>query len=104
MLVAVLLAYVGFAALAVIKNRHLHQIWPSRELHEDTRITFQACGWILLSGAGIYSIYQNGIGNGLVEYFAALTVAALILVLQFSYWPRSVVAIAIIERLGLIKR
>lgn len=104
MLVAILLSYVGFAALAVIKNRHLHQIWPGRELQENTRTRLDAFGWILLSWACIYLIYRNGFGNGLVEYFAALTVAALILVVQFSYWPRSVLAIAIIERFGIIKR
>ncbi|HEY0893768.1 MAG TPA: DUF3325 domain-containing protein [Cellvibrio sp.] len=104
MLVAILLSYVGFAVLALIKNRHLHQIWPGRELRENTRSKLDALGWILLAWAGIYLIYQSGFGNGLVEYFASLTVAALIVVLQFSYWPRSILAIAVIERAGLIKR
>lgn len=102
MLVTTFLAYVGFAALALTKNRHLQQIWPGRELHDNTRTKLDAFGWILLSWAGIYLIYHSGFGNGLVEYFAALTVAELILIVQFSYWPRSVLAIAIIERLGFV--
>jgi len=103
MLVAALLSYLGFSTLAIIKNRHLQQIWPGRVLKQDTKIVLETAGWTLLTGAAIYLIYLSGFGNGLVEYFAALTVAALILVFQFSYWPRSVVAIALIERFGFSK-
>jgi len=95
MLIAGLVIYVGLVALALLKNRHLHQLWPGLALPAWTRKTLSTAGWSLLTVAAIYLIAQRGVGNGLVEYFAAFTVAGLILVVQFSYSPRSVLALGI---------
>ena len=99
MLLAFIISYFGFAALALNKNRHLHQLWPGLELPNDIRRVLTAAGWLLLSFATIYLIWKSGIGNGLVEYFAVLTAAGLTLVLQFSYAPHSVAGLGMISQL-----
>ncbi|PUA29569.1 MAG: hypothetical protein B0W54_03015 [Cellvibrio sp. 79] len=98
MLFSAIVVYVGFALLALNKNRHLQQIWPSRELHEDVKLALDTIGWLLLAVAVVYQVYISGFGNGLVEYTAVLSISGLILVFQFSYWPRSVLAIGLLER------
>lgn len=98
MLIACLITYVGFALLALTKNRHLHQVWPDRELHEDVKLALDTIGWLLLAAAAIYLVVVSGFGNGLVEFTALLSLSGLLLVLQFSYWPRSVLAIGLVEQ------
>lgn len=93
MLLATLLVYVGFVALALQKNRHLHVLWPGAELSPADRQALSFVGWTSLSLAAAYLIDQRGIGNGLVEYCAILSGAGLILILQFTYRPRSVLAL-----------
>jgi Protein of unknown function (DUF3325). len=93
MLLAILFVYVGFVALALMKNRHLHALWPGVELSSADKNALSFVGWTLLILAGAYLIDQRGIGNGLVEYCAVLSAAGLVLVLQFTYHPRSVLAL-----------
>lgn len=97
MLVSAIIVYVGFALLACNKNRHLQQIWPHRELHDDVKLALDTCGWLLLAIGIVYQVYASGFGNGLVEYTAVLSLSGLLLVFQFSYWPRSVLAIGLFE-------
>lgn len=99
MLFAFIASYLGFAALALKKNRHLHQLWPGLELPATLGRALTACGWSLLAAAAIYLVWKSGIGNGLVEYFAVLTAAGLTLALQFSYAPHSVAGLGIINRI-----
>jgi hypothetical protein len=68
-------------------------LWPGVELTSDARHALSFVGWTLLILAGAYLIDQRGIGNGLVEYGAVLSIAGLVLVLQFTYRPRTVLAI-----------
>ncbi len=98
MLISAIIVYMGFALLALNKNRHLQQVWPSRELHDDVRLALDTIGWLLLAVAIVYQVYSSGFGNGLVEYIAVLSLSGLLLVFQFSYWPRSVLAIGLFEK------
>lgn len=100
MLISAVVVYVGFALLALNKNRHLQQLWPGRELHEDVKLALDTLGWLLLAIAVIYQVYVSGFGNGLVEYTAVLSASGLLLVFQFSYWPHSVLAIGLFEPLA----
>lgn len=97
MLISGLVVYLGFCLLALNKNRHLQQIWPSKEFNVSVKKLLDITGWLLLTLAAVYLVYDSGIGNGLVKYTAVLSVSGLLLVFQFSYWPRSVLAIALIE-------
>lgn len=98
MLLASAIVYIGFALLALNKNRHLQQLWPGRELHEDVRLALDTVGWLLLAIAAVYLVVVSGFGNGLVEFTAVLSLTGLLLVFQFSYWPRSVLAIGVLEQ------
>jgi hypothetical protein len=98
MLLAALFVYVGFVALALMKNRHLHTLWPGAQLSNDARHALSFVGWTLLVLAAAYLIDQRGIGNGLVEYCAVLSIAGLVLVLQFTYRPRTVLAIGLFAK------
>jgi Protein of unknown function (DUF3325). len=95
MLLATLIIYGGFVALALKKNRHLHTLWPGAELSNDDHQALSFVGWTALTLAAAYLIEQRGVGMGLVEYCAALSVAGLILVLQFSYNPRTILALGL---------
>jgi hypothetical protein len=95
MLLAIFIVYGGFVALALLKNRHLHVLWPGVELSADTRQALFFIGWTSLILAAAYLIEQRGIGNGLVEYCAVLSVAGVVLVIQFSYAPRSILALGV---------
>ena len=99
MLISAIVVYIGFALLALNKNRHLQQVWPGRELHDDVRLALDTVGWLLLAVAVVYQVYLSGFGNGLVEYTAVLSLSGLLLVFQFSYWPRSVLAIGVFDHL-----
>jgi hypothetical protein len=98
MLIASLIIYLGFALLALNKNRHLQQVWPGRELHEDVKLALDTLGWLSLAIAAVYLVVVSGFGNGLVEFTAALSLSGLLLVFQFSYWPRSVLVIGLLEQ------
>ncbi|HWV15006.1 MAG TPA: DUF3325 domain-containing protein [Cellvibrio sp.] len=97
MLISFLLAYFAFTLLSLTKNRHYQQLWPGGQLSESTEYILQTLGWVGLSGSSVYLLYQKGIGIGLTEWCGVLSAAALLLVLQFSYAPRTVAAIALLE-------
>lgn len=93
MLLSFLFSYFGFAALSLAKNRHYQQVWPDRKLLDTTANILPTLGWTLLA-LGSLSIFQTPkISIAITEWLGILTIAALLLILQFSYFPRSVAGV-----------
>ena len=99
MLVSFVFAYLGFAALSLTKARHYQQVWPQRSASPKALYLLKTIGWFFIAVATVYLIQLKGLGLGLTDLFAVLSLSALTLILQFSYAPRSVAAIGLVARL-----
>ena len=97
MLVSFLFAYFGFAALSLTKSRHYQQVWPQQSPSANAVRQLRIVGWLFLTIATVYLVYVRGIGLGLTDLFAVLSLAALLLILQFSYAPRSVAGVGLVN-------
>jgi len=98
-LVSFVFAYFGFAALSLAKARHYQQVWPQRSATPQALYLLKTVGWFFIAVATVYLIQLKGLGLGFTDLFAVLSLAALALILQFSYAPRSVAAIGLVVRL-----
>lgn len=87
-----LLAYVGFALLSLVMDRHRRQLlpsangWPPRITH-----AIRVLGWSLLLLSLWRSIHLWGVGIGLVAWFGVLSLAVFVLALLMSYFPHRVI-------------
>ncbi|MET0356065.1 MAG: DUF3325 domain-containing protein [Cellvibrio sp.] len=93
MLLSFLFSYFGFAALSLAKNRHYQQVWPDQKLLDTTAKILPTLGWTLLALGSVYIFQTSKISIAITEWLGMLSVAALLLILQFSYYPQSVAGI-----------
>ncbi|WP_347329886.1 DUF3325 domain-containing protein [Marinimicrobium locisalis] len=80
-----LLALAAFASLCLATPRHMHQLKASKP--QRWRTPLRAGGWGLLTLSLIVAVVERGWGLGLVEWFGALTLAAVTVVLVATYRP-----------------
>lgn len=99
MLLSFAWAYLGFTALSLAKNRHYQQVWPGKKLSASAESILSTLGWVLLAFSSYPIFYAEKISVAWVDWFGVLSVAALLLVLQFSYLPRTVSASAGLDAL-----
>ncbi|HMU67815.1 MAG TPA: DUF3325 domain-containing protein [Cellvibrionaceae bacterium] len=93
------IAYFGFALLSLAKNRHFQQVWPHKKLTITLERELRISGWLLLLISTTHLIQAPKISIGLTDVIGIWTFAALIVVLQLTYLPRSVAGIGIITQL-----
>ena len=84
------LAYSGWIALSLAMDRHYADIYgrgaePSARL----RLRGRWLGTLALTVAFVICVHDNGWGIGPVAWLGTMTIAALLLVLQLCYAPRS---------------
>ncbi len=80
-----LLALAAFASLCLATPRHLQQLKGRRP--QRWRTPLRCIGWMLLTAALATAVINSGWGLGLVEWFGALTLAAVSVVLVSTYRP-----------------
>ena len=97
MLLSFLFAYFGFAALSLSKNRHYQQVWPHKKLVDSTEKILTTLGWILLAFSSLYIFQSAKVSIAITEFLGILTIAALVLILQFSYFPHTVAGVALVD-------
>jgi len=97
MLLSFLLAYFGFAALSLSKNRHFQQVWPGQKLLDTTAKILPTLGWTLLVLSSLFIFQGPKVSIAITEFLGILTICALLLILQFAYFPQSVAGIALIN-------
>ena len=90
MLFSFVCSYLGFTALSLTKNRHYQQVWPGRILSASVESILSTLGWVLLAFSSLHIFYAEKISIAVVDWFGILSLAALLLVLQFAYLPRTV--------------
>lgn len=78
------LAVLGFTLLALSLARHYRDIF-GKTLSPMRGRTFRTAGCLLMAASMASAITAQGIGTGLVLWFALLTVAALIVGLSITY-------------------
>jgi uncharacterized membrane protein SirB2 len=93
MLVSFLLAYFGFAAISLSKNRHFQQVWPDQKLLDTTAKILPTLGWTMLALSSLFIFQAPKISIAITEWLGILTVSALLLILQFAYFPTGVAGI-----------
>lgn len=85
---ALALAYAGFAGLCLAMRRHYQQVWgrqPSRRASSGLRLA----GWLGLALSVAPSIVVWGTAIGIVAWFGMLTVAGLVFAFLLPYTPRA---------------
>jgi hypothetical protein len=93
MLLATLLCYVGFTALCLSMNRH-HEDLLGTGLSVTRGRAFRLSGWIVLGLSLWAALASQGVGQALVQWFAALMGSAVLWVFMMSYWPRLALSLA----------
>ena len=88
---AFLLAYAGFAALALAMDRHHRQVF-GRAPRRGIRIVLRIAGAAGLCGALAACVAASGGSIGTVEWFGVLSASALAFVLLFAFRPHIAVA------------
>lgn len=89
-LTSLFLAYSGLFALAWAMDRHRRQLAPGVKPGRQLSHLFRLLGWTALALSLWAAWCGLGPGVGLTQWFGLLSLAALILVLQLTYLPRSV--------------
>ena len=92
-----LLAYFGFTALSLSKNRHFQQVWPDKKLLDTTAKILPTFGWTLLALSSLLIFQGSKVSIAITEWLGILTLSALLLILQFAYLPKSVAGILLIS-------
>ena len=86
-LLALVLAYAGFVALALAMNRHHRQVWNG-EASEHTRILLRIAGAAGLASAFALCIRYAGWSVGPVLMLGLLSAAGIAVVLLLTFRPR----------------
>lgn len=87
MLAALCLAYTGFTALCLGLAKHYEQAFGARPAPGRSRL-LRLAGWSALVLSAAAAVAAAGWSMGAVEWFGALSVSALLLVLLLPYRPR----------------
>lgn len=83
------LAHAGLTALALTKDAHRRQLLPGIKFSRQLNSLIRLAGWVGL-GLSLGAAWLGmGLGVGLTQWFGVLSLAALIIILQLSYLPRS---------------
>ena len=85
-----LLALAAFASLCLATPRHRQQLRFAAQ-------PLRATGFGLLIATAIIAVHHRGWGLGLVDFLAALTLAAFIVIGSASYRPRRLVSLGIVR-------
>jgi purine-cytosine permease-like protein len=85
-LIALILAFAGFTALALGMHRHYRQL-RHRALRSTTQILLRVLGAALLTASFAASIADAGWAIGPVLWLGWLTAAALTVALLLTWWP-----------------
>lgn len=93
-LLAIALAYAGFAALCLAMERHHGEVFGTRRIPPRRRAVLRPAGWALLAASFPVCIAGWGWTLGPVAWCGALTAAALPIVLLLPYRPRAVAVLA----------
>ncbi|WP_051235205.1 DUF3325 domain-containing protein [Marinimicrobium agarilyticum] len=80
-----LLTLAAFASLCLATPRHIQRLKTSRP--QQWRTPLRWVGWSVLTAALTTAVISSGWGLGLVEWFGALTLAAVTVVLIATYRP-----------------
>lgn len=90
-LLALTLAFAGFAGLSLSMDRHHRQVWrrtPARR----ASVLYRALGIALIGGALGAAAAAWGLSVGIVAWLGLLTVAALAVALLLAFAPRTLPA------------
>lgn len=82
-LLAFVVAFAGFAALALSLDRHHEDVWhrtPGRRAVWALRVV----GWLLLAAALVPCVRSDGLASGIVLWAGLLTMAALCVALLLT--------------------
>lgn len=83
------LLYTGLAAICAGYDRHRRQLWPaSGKPSASKRAALAVGGWLLLALSLWLAVSAWSGGIGWVLWFALLTAATTLLVVQLAYAPR----------------
>ena len=93
MLLSFVFAYFGFTALSLGKNRHFQQVWPDKKLLDTTAKILPTLGWALLVLSSLFIFQGPKISIAITEWLGILSIASLVLILQFAYLPQSVAGV-----------
>lgn len=93
-LLAICLAYAGFAALCLAMERHHREVFGSRRIPPRRRLALRLAGWVLLAASFPACVAGWGWAFGPVAWCGVLTAAALPVVLLLPYRPRAVAMLA----------
>lgn len=101
MLVALLLAYSGLAALCLAMNRHHRQVWH-RPASATRAVLLRSIGIGLLAGSLLASTVVAGMARGIVAWFGVLPLAALGLIGLLPFSPRTAGLLALVAPLSAL--
>lgn len=87
LIVSILLAFAGFAMLAIAMPRHLEQVL-GRGFELRFRNGVRVAGWVLLALSVLPCFVGAGLSIAWTRWFGALTFAALPVALLLTYRPR----------------
>lgn len=90
-----LLALAAFASLCLATPRRLQHIPAARPTRWRTPL--RVTGFGLLLATTIIAVHHRGWGLGLVDWSAALTLAAFVVIGFATYLPRRLVSLAIVS-------
>jgi len=93
MFLATLLCYLGFTALSLSMSRHYADV-VGGTLAPGRRQLLRVLGWLTLLLSVWAGVVAGGWSIGLVQWFAALMVSALVLLIAMSLRPRLVLLLA----------
>lgn len=89
-LTSLFLAHAGLAALAWAMDKHRRQLAPGANPRRPHSRPIRLFGWAALALSLWSAWFGLGPGVGLTQWFGLLSLAALMLILQLTYLPRSV--------------
>lgn len=93
MLLATLLCYLGFTALCLSMGRH-YDVLIGGALSRHRSQGFRLLGWVALLLSPYVALDSQGLGQALVQWFAALMGSAVVLVFVMAYRPRLALSLA----------
>ena len=90
LLVSILLSYAGFAALCAVTKRNVRMVWKTPPSASQANLV-RLAGWLLVFLAWPPCILHWGWAMGTVAWVCTLPIAALLLILPFTYAARTTV-------------
>lgn len=91
-MLALSLAYSGFASLCLAMPKHYRQVWAGHA-PPTTLIAFRVVGWLCLASSFLFCIRAWGMATGVVGWFGVLTAVGTALTFLLPYVPRTAAAL-----------